>query len=85
MNFINEESKGRRLVTQDLIPLDVQLMLEQEEANKLLYGNPSKTELGAPNNDVIDENSADLSISDTEINDNFVKEDKSACEGGLAI
>ena len=85
MNFINEESKGRRLVTEDLIPPDIQLMLEQEEANKLMYGNPSNTDLSNPDNDVRDENSVDLSISDTEINDNFVKEDKSACEGGLAI
>ena len=85
MNFINEESKGRRVVTEDLIPPDVHLILQEDEAKKLMYGNPTDTNLSNPVNDVKDENSQDLSISDTEINDNFVKEDKSACEGGLAI
>jgi len=85
MNFINEESKGRRLVSEDLIPPDVHLILQQEEANKLMYGNPTNIDLSSPDNDVRDENTVDLSISDTEKNDTFVKEDKSACEGGLAI
>jgi len=85
MNFINEESKGRRVVTENVVPADVHLILQEEEAKKLMYGNPTDTNLGAPINDVKDENSADISISTTEINDNFVKENKSACEGGLAI
>jgi len=85
MNFINEESKARRVVTEDLIPPDVQLILAQEEANKLQYGNPVNTELGNPANDPRDQNSEDISISTIEKNDTFVKEDKSACEGGLAI
>ena len=85
MNLINEESKGRRVVTQDVIPADVHLILQQEEANKLMYGNPTSIDLSSPDNDVRDENTVDLSISDTEKNDTFVKEDKSACEGGLAI
>jgi hypothetical protein len=85
MNFINEESKGRRAATEDLIPPDVHLILQQEEANKLMYGNPTSQDLANPENDVRDENSADLSLSDTEKNDTFVKEEKSACEGGLAI
>ena len=85
MNFINEESKGRRVATEDVLPPDVQLILAQEEANKLMYGNPVNTDLSNPNNDIRDENSVDLSISDRKKNDTFVKEDKSACEGGLAI
>jgi hypothetical protein len=85
MNFINEESKGRRVVSEDLVPPDVHLILQQEEANKLMYGNPTNIDLSSPDNDVRDENTVDLSISDTEKNDTFVKEDKSACEGGLAI
>ena len=85
MNFINEESKGRRVVTENIIPADVHLILQQEEAKKLMYGNPTDTNLNNPINDRVDENSEDISISTIEKNDTFVKEDKSACEGGLAI
>lgn len=85
MNFINEESAGRKVVVEQIVPADVHLILQQEEANKLMYGNPASNELSNPANDVRDQNSEDFNISDIEKNDTFVKEDKSACEGGLAI
>jgi hypothetical protein len=93
MNFINEESKVRRQKQeQEVLPAEIEAEIAKENSTKPVYGNPQKSEVKPseepdtdPSKTIRDENSGDLSITDTENNDTFAKEDKSACEGGLGI
>jgi hypothetical protein len=93
MNFINEESKVRReKQEQEVLPADIETEMAKENSTKPKYGVPQSSEVKPfnepntdPSNNIRDENSGDLSITDTENIDTFAKEEKSACEGGLAI